>query len=166
MPQINFYWLFISALVPIVVGSIYYNPKVLGKAWLSAAGLTEEEAAQGSMTKIFLLTYLFSLFTAYIIYLFSVHQTSVFQLFMHEIISGTSEEYSLYFNDFMSRYGDKHRTFGHGIIHGAEITFFMGFGMIGIHTLFERRPMKYLWIHLFYWVICGSLMGGMLCAWM
>lgn len=166
MPQVNFYWLFISAVIPLLIGSIYYNPRVLGKAWLSAAGLSEEDASKGSMTKVFLLTYLFGLFVSYIIYLFAVHQSSVFQLFMHEILIDKNVELSSYFNEFMDSYGDKHRTFGHGVIHGVEITFFMGLGMIGINSLFERRPMKYLWIHLGYWVICGALMGGVLCAWM
>ena len=166
MPQVNFYWLFISAAIPLLVGSIYYNPKVLGKAWLSASGLTVEQARQGSMTKTFLLSYLFGLFASYIIYLFSVHQTSVFQLFMHEIMQGSNAEYEAYFVDFMQKYGDKHRTFGHGVIHGLEISVLMGFGMIGINTLFERRPMKYLWIHLGFWAISGALMGGVLCAFM
>ena len=159
--------LFISALIPLAVGFIYYNPRVLGKAWMSASGVTEEQTQQGNMIKIFLLTYLFGLFASYIIYLFAVHQSSVYQLFLHEkdlFESGT--ELNTYVNGFMDKYGDKHRTFGHGIIHGAELTLLMGFGMIGINTLFERRPMKYMWIHLGYWVICGSLMGGVLCAWM
>jgi len=167
MPEINFYWLFVSALVPLLVGSIYYNPKVLGKAGMSAAGVTEEQAKQGSMVKIFLLTYLFGLFVSYIIFLFAVHQSSVYQLFLHEKdLFEAGSELSEYVNGFMEKYGDRHRTFGHGVIHGVEITLLMGFGLIGINTLFERRPMRYLWIHLGFWVICGALMGGMLCAWM
>lgn len=163
--QVNFYWIFVSALIPLIIGSIYYNPKVLGKAWLSASGLSEEEAKQGNMLKIFGLTYLFSLFMSYIIFLFSVHQSAMFQLFMQDpdlMKAGT--ELNTYFSDFMDKYGSKHRTFGHGVIHGVEITLLMGFGMLGIHTLFERRPMKYMWIHLGYWLICGALMGGLLCA--
>lgn len=166
MPQLNFYWLFISALIPLLVGFVYYNPKLLGSAWLRAAGITDEEARQGSMIKICLLTYLFSLFVSYIIFLFSVHQSSVFQLFMSEILANSNAEMTTYYEEFMATYGDKHRTFGHGVIHGVELTFFMGLGLIGINTLFERRPMSYLWIHLGFWVICGALMGGVLCAWM
>jgi len=159
--------LFISALIPLLVGFIYYNPKAFGNAWLSASGLTDEEARQGSMVKTFLLTYLFGLFVSYIIYLFAVHQTSVYQLFLHdEGIFEDGSAINTYVGDFMDKYGDKHRTFGHGVIHGMELTILMGFGMIGINTLFERRPMKYLWVHLGFWAICGALMGGVLCAWM
>ena len=167
MPQINFYWLFISALIPIFVGYIYYNPRLFGKAWQSASGVTDEQANSGNMIKIFGLSYLFGLLVSYIIFLFAVHQSSVYQLFLHEkdlAIAGT--EINTFIADFMNNYGDKHRSFGHGVIHGIEHTLCMGFGLIGINTLFERRPMKYLWVHLGYWVICGALMGGVLCAWM
>lgn len=166
MPEINFYWLFITAAFPLIIGSIYYNPKVFGRAWISAAGLTETQARQDSMIKTFLLSYLFGLFVSYIIFLFAVHQSSVYQLFLHEkdlLVEGT--EINNYIKEFMTKYGDKHRSFGHGVIHGVEITVLMGFGLIGINTLFERRPMKYLWIHLGFWAICGALMGGVLCAW-
>jgi len=40
----------------------------------------------------------------------------------------------------------------------------MGLGMIGITALNEQRPMKYMWIHVIFWVLCGGLMGGVLCA--
>ena len=68
MPKLNFYIFFITAAFPIILGAIYYNPKVLGKAWLSAAGLTQEKVMSGNMTKILLLSYLFGLFVSYIIF--------------------------------------------------------------------------------------------------
>ncbi len=167
MPQVNFYMLFLTAFIPLIIGAVYYNPKVLGRAWLSASGLTEEDTRQGNMIKILGLTYLFGLFMSYIIFLFAVHQSSIFQLFLHEDgLTQAGSEINTFVTGFMETYGDKHRTFGHGVIHGVELTLLMGFAMIGIHTLFERRPMRYMWIHLGYWVICGALMGGVLCAWM
>jgi len=164
MPQVNFYWLFITAAFPLVIGYLYYKPSVFGEALRSA---TDETIKKRSPIMKYGLTYLFGLFMSYIIFLFAVHQSSVYQLFLHEsdlLQSGT--ELNTYVTEFMDRFGARHRTFGHGVIHGVEITLLMGLGMLGVSTLYEGRPMKYLWIHLFYWLICGALMGGALCAWM
>lgn len=165
MPQINWYFFFITALFPIILGAIYYNPKVMGKAWLSAAGLTQEEVMGGNMTKTLLLSYLFGLFLSYILFIFSVHQSSMYQLFLHEPgLAEAGSEINTMISDFMTKYGEKHRTFGHGVIHGMELCFMMSLALIGISSLHERKPMKYMWIHVFFWVICGGLMGGVLCA--
>ena len=167
MPQVNFYILFITALFPIILGAIYYNPKVLGRAWISAAGITQQQVSEGNMVRTLLLSYLFGLFLSYILFLFVVHQTGMFQLFLHDesLVKEGSEIHTMV-TEFMTKYGDKHRTFGHGVIHGVEVCLLMGFAMIGISTLHERRPMKYMWIHLLFWVICGGLMGGVLSAFM
>lgn len=167
MPQINFYILFVTAFIPTIVGAIYYHPKILGNAWLASADITADHVKGGNMVRTLLLSYLFGLFLSYILFLFSVHQSSIFQLFLHESgLSIPGTDINQYVSDFMDRYGDRHRSFGHGVIHGVELCLLMGFAMIGISTLRERRPMKYLWIHLLFWVICGGLMGGILCAFM
>ncbi len=165
MPQFNFYILFLAALIPLLIGSVYYNPKVLGRAWMQAAGITNEQAMSRKPIVTFGLTYLFSLLLAYILGLFTIHQSSIFQLFLHDPgLAEAGTEVNTVITDFMSKYGDRHRTFGHGVIHGIEFSLFTGFAMIGINTLFEGRPMKYMWIHLVFWLICGALMGGVLCA--
>ena len=33
----------IAALIPLLVGFIYYNPKVMGNAWMKETGLNEEQ---------------------------------------------------------------------------------------------------------------------------
>jgi len=165
MPQVNFYFLFIAALVPLIIGSIYYNPKVLGAAWMKSAGITEDQAMSRKPLVTFGFTYLFSLFLSYILALTVIHQSSIIQLFLHEPgLQETGSEVNSVIADFMSKYGDRHRTFGHGVIHGIEFCLLTGLALIGINTLFEGRPMKYMWIHLGFWVICGAIMGGILCA--
>ena len=54
-------WVFaLAALVPLVIGFIWYNPKVFGSAWIKATGLTEEQLMGGNMMLIFGITYLMS----------------------------------------------------------------------------------------------------------
>lgn len=59
--EMNWIAIAVSALLPLVVGAIWYNPKVLGKAWMQASGVTEEQVQTGNMLVIFGLTYVFGL---------------------------------------------------------------------------------------------------------
>jgi len=165
MPQLHYYLFFITAAFPILIGAVYYHPKILGRTWLSTADISSEVLMVGSRPKILLLSYLFGLFMSYVIFLFAVHQSSIYQLFLHDkdlLESGTGLHN--YVNSFMDDYGDKHRTFGHGVIHGMELCLLMGLAMIGTTALREQRSMKYVWIHVIFWVICGGAIGGVLCA--
>ncbi len=67
---------------------------------------------------------------------------------------------------FMEKYGMLFRTFGHGAFHGILSAIFFGLPLIGISALFERKSFKYIFIHLFYFIICFALMGGILCQFM
>ena len=111
------------------------------------------------------LIYLFSILLAYVLILMSVHQSAIFQLFfMDPELANANSEYNAFIKDFMQTYGDRHRSFGHGMIHGAEAGTFFGFSLIGITTLMQNKSLKSVWIHLGFWVLCCSLMAGTVCA--
>jgi hypothetical protein len=165
MDQFNFWLLPVVAFIPLIIGAIWYNPSVFGKAWMRSAEITEERAQSGSMIKIYGLAYLFGLLGAYILMFTTVHQTAMYQLFfMDPALEDPASAYSQLISNFMSEYGDRHRTFSHGLVHGSELAFVMGLVMIGIPSLFERRPWQYTLIHLGYWVLCFALMAGCLSA--
>ena len=165
MEQPNLWILPVAAIIPLALGFIWYNPKVFGNAWMKAAEISEERAKSGNMLKIFGLTYLFSLFAAYVLTTLSVHQASLFGLFLGDpTLEVANSEINEFLSDFMATYGDRHRSFGHGIIHGLESGLLLGLPFIGINTLFERRPMKYMWIHVGFWMLCFALMGGIICC--
>jgi hypothetical protein len=52
----NFYAVLVSALVKLLVGFVWYNPKVFGTIWMNETGMTEEKAKQSNMLKVFGLT--------------------------------------------------------------------------------------------------------------
>ena len=149
MVQPNWWLIPLVAFIPLIIGFIWYNPKVFGLAWLRSAEITEERAQSGNMLKIFGVTYLFSILAAYMLAMITVHQSGMVQLFLFDdIIKDSSSEAAKLLTSLMENYGDRHRTFGHGIIHGLEAGLFFGLPMIGISTLFERRPFKYAFIHI------------------
>ena len=91
-----------------------------------------------------------------------IHQSAISSLFIPELLE-SGNPIQADFNDLMSKYGDRHRNFGHGVLHGVINAIFLALPIIGINANFERRGWKYVLIHLGYWVITLGLVGGVLC---
>lgn len=154
----NYWTFFVAALIPMIVGAIWYNPKVFGNSWLGVAGLTEEEARQGNMPVIFGVSYLFALMIASVLAGLVIHQSGITSLFFGD----ETAEGTLLFDELMAYVGTKHRTFGHGALHGAIAGIFFALPVIGTIALFERKKWKYIWINGGYWILALALMGGFL----
>lgn len=161
--ETNFYILFATALIPLIVGAIWYSNALFGKAWFKASGMTEEKMQSGNMALIFGLAYFFGLMLSGGLLPYCVHQFSTQGLFATQ--PGFAEqtgEYYEYVMNFMKQYGDLHRTFGHGAAHGGVAAVFIALPLITINSLFERRGFKYIMIHFGYWFITLILMCGVI----
>jgi hypothetical protein len=164
--QYNVIILFVSALIPLLIGFIYYSPKVFGTIWMKEAGVTEEKMKGSNMAKILLMAYVFSVMLASILISLVIHQMSVFSILANTPgINDPNSEVSLWLKDFMAKYGNNFRTFKHGALHGVISALFFAWPVIGINALFERRSARYTAIHVGYWVITLALMGGVICQW-
>ncbi len=161
MEQANWFIIPIIAFLPLILGFVWYHPKVLGN---KLAQINNEPLIQNRSVGKMLLIYLLSILLAYILTLMSVHQSAIFQLFfMDPDLANDSSQYSVFINEFMEKYGDRHRSFGHGLIHGAEASLLFGLAFFGITTLMQNKPLKLIWIHLGFWIVCCSLMAGLSC---
>ncbi|MEZ4987342.1 MAG: DUF1761 domain-containing protein [Saprospiraceae bacterium] len=159
----NFYMLFVAALIPMVVGSIYYSPKVMGNAWMKSNGFTLESLQGTNMGLLLGSTYVLSVLIAFSLQYIVVHQTGAFSMMMPEVLEAGSDA-NKEFMGLMERYGDRYRTFKHGALHGFITSLFLVLPVMGINAAFERRGWKYVLIHFGYWAITLLLMGGLLCA--
>lgn len=159
----NFYMFFITALIPMLIGAVYYHPKVMGTAWMNSNGFTIESLQGANMKLILGLCYVFSLLLSTMLSSFVIHQSNVASLFVPEIADKSSQEFA-YLVDFMTKYGDKHRTWSHGAVHGGIITLFFIMPILAINALFERRSWKYVAIHVGYWFITLVVIGAILCS--
>lgn len=159
---VNAYMYLVAGLIPLIVGAAYYSPMLLEGAWMRSNKFTKKDIEGGNMALIFGLAYLFSVILAFGLTNFVVHQTSVFQLLIPEVFEAGSET-ERYFADFIAKYGDKHRSFGHGALHGGLLSVIVALPLIAINALFERRGWQYVMIHFGYWFITLILMGGLLC---
>ena len=154
---------FVAALVPMFVGYLWYGKPLFGDRWMRVNGFTEESLRGGNTALVLGLSYLFSLFVTYVLWQLTVHQTGIVgTLAMDPNFGVEGTEVQLYYEDFMRRYGEQHRTFGHGALHGAFVAGLgFAFPIIAINSLFERRGWAYTFIHAGYWIVTLALMGGL-----
>lgn len=164
MMELNYKMLAIAALVPLVMGFLWYGPMLFKNAWMKEMGFTEESLKGGNMALIFGLSYVFSFFAATFLQTVVIHQFAVQSVLLGEpgFTEGTGEAYT-YLQDFMNTYGDRFRTFKHGALHGAMTGLFLVLPVMGTNALFERKSLKYVAINVGYWTVTLALMGGILC---
>lgn len=158
--EFNFIAIIVAALVPLIVGFIWYNPKVFGNAWMQASGMTEEQIKGGNMAKIFGLSLLFAFLLAFMLPTLVNHQMAAVSL-----TGGDVENALPSFQAFMDDYGDAFRTFKHGVLHGVLAGIFIALPILGTNALFERKSAKYILINSGYWIVTLGIMGGIICGW-
>ena len=58
--ETNFLIFALAALIPLIMGFIWYGPLLFQNAWMKQLGFTEESLKGGNMALIFILCYVFS----------------------------------------------------------------------------------------------------------
>ena len=149
-----------AAVSALVVGFIWYNPKVFGNAWMQAAGVTDEQIKGGNMLKIFGLALLFAFLLATALPGIVIHQMGAFSLMGGDEASALPS-----YAAFMADYSDAFRTFKHGALHGVLTGDFIALPIIGTNALFERKNAKYILINSGYWIVTLGVMGAIICGW-
>ncbi|MBC3758517.1 DUF1761 domain-containing protein [Hyunsoonleella sp. SJ7] len=158
--EINFLAILVAAISALVVGFIWYNPKVFGTAWMKAAEMSEEKMKGANMGKIFAMAFVFAILLAMSMLSLTVHQIGAMGM-----VGGDVEGALPSFNAFMADYGTAHRTFGHGALHGFFAGIFIALPILGTNALFERKSAKYILINSGYWMVTLAVMGAIICGW-
>lgn len=142
-------WLLI-ALVPIVLGVIWYNPhlpwnvrsykKLKWFHWpwfyIISAGFT-----YGYMNLI-------------------IHQLGFYEIFFTDIMKGVPGTQEIV-DEFMKKYGDKHRHFGHGVMHGILNAVLLGIPFLWFTLFFSGKSDRF-WNHFIYILFTSALVGGLI----
>ena len=136
MENTNWLSMIIATLLPMIVGFIYYHPKVAGTVWMKSLGFTEEDLKKGNMPVIFGISLVMSFLLAFFL---------------------------INFNNSPGQEGE-FDTFGHGVWHGMFVGIIIAMPVLVTNGLFERKNAKNLIINVIYWVITLALMGGVLDA--
>lgn len=115
-----------------VLGYVWYHPKVLGGAWMKSLGITEDTLKQGNMALIFGVSILCALY-----------------------LSWNMNAYSSHTQPGMSQ-------FVHGFYHGAYGVGLPAALVLISNGLFQRNTMTNLIINALYWIVALGLMGAFL----
>lgn len=150
----------VAAISALVIGFIWYNPKVFGNAWMRSAGLTEAELKGGNMAKIFGLALFFAFLLSTALPTIVIHQAGALSL-----VGGDPTQALPSYQAFLNDYQDAFRTFKHGALHGTLTGIFIVLPILGTNALFERKSAKYIFINSGYWIVTLAVMGGIICAW-
>lgn len=145
MPEINYIAVIVAALVPNILGALYYGP-IFGKKWLDSLGLTEADMKGRNEALIYgsalLLSLIVSFFLKFLIEL------------LHKDVGANGELVFASFN-----------TFGHGAMHGAGLAFGLVIPVIISLGLFQKSTAFNILINSVFWLLCFSIMGGILDVW-
>jgi hypothetical protein len=157
--EINFLSLFLAALSTLVVGFIWYNPKVFGTIWMKESGTTEDKIKSANMVKIFGLAIVYAFLISFILQMLVIHQFGALGM-----VGGDATIAKPSYEAFMADYGTNFRTFKHGALHGFMSGLLLVLPVIGTNALFERRSFKYTLVTGGYWIVSFTIMGGIICA--
>lgn len=156
--EFNFLAILVAAVIPIVLGFIWYNPKVFGIAWMRAAEMTEVKMKGGNMAVIFGVSLLLSVMLAFFTNFLVIHEFGVYGLTEGNLEGATTQA-------FLEEFQGVWRTFKHGALHGAMAGVMLALPIIGINALFERKSGKYILINAGYWIVCLTIMGSIISGW-
>lgn len=125
----------LAGVAAMVIGFLWYNPKLFGNAWMRGVGMTEERMASGNMALRYGLMFLMALIL------------SVFVAFF----GGGHEE------KVLSR-------FQHFAFHGAQLGGVVVMPILVIISLFEQVDFKTIAINVGYWIVTLAVMGAIIGA--
>jgi hypothetical protein len=162
--EVDYLIFFLTALVPLVIGFIWYGP-IFGNAWIKEMGFTKESLPGQNRILTFILSYVFSFLIAFFLQFIVIHQGGLFSILLESGSTELQGDAMVYFEDFMSKYGTNYRSFKHGALHGVLSGLFFVLPVLSIIVIFERKSVKYVAINAGYWIVTLAIMGGIICQW-
>jgi uncharacterized protein DUF1761 len=147
-PKLNFMALICAALVPMIMGIIYYHSALMGNAWMKANGFTKESIGKGPKPVMYLLALIASFMLAF---------------FMWGWVTGAGGIDTFQVTDPVD--GHSYVTFGHGVVHGIIFSIMVLLPVFVTMKIFEMRSWGWAFINWGYWSITVILMNGILSAW-
>ena len=160
--EINIVVHLIAALVPMIIGFIWYNPKVFGNAWMTAAGMTEEKMKTGNMPLIFGLSFVLSIVLSFTYTMMMDHHFA-FQAFFRPVVDhglgvDPTTPFGAELKGLVDGYGVRYSSWTHGLAHSFLLSVFVLIPVMGTNAMFERKSFKYFLMNWGYWAVTIAVM--------
>lgn len=144
MPEFNFLAIAVAALVPNALGALFYGP-LFGKQWKNSLNFSFDDIKGKHEGLIYgtalALSFLVSFFIKFLM-----------ELLHRDVVDG-----ELVFASF--------HTFKHGAFHGFGLAVGLVVPIIICLGLFQKSKGMNILLNSVYWVLCFSIMGGILDVW-
>ncbi len=123
----------LAAISTLVIGFVWYHPKLFGTAWMKSLGMTEADAAKGNMA---------------VMYGSAVVLAMVMTMPLAYQVGHPDENLSPFMHGFY------HGAYYNGVMLAAPVT--------AINGIFNRMTLTHILISAGYWVVTLGVMGGIL----
>lgn len=150
------------------LGFIWYHPKVLSTVWMTETGLTEEKMKASNMALIFGISFILAFMLSLAVTNQVIYQLSVDGALYYAMKDPARKDAAVAIsNQFKEAgvYASDGRSIKDGLIHGIIAALFFMLPILATNAMFERKSFKYIFLHAGFWIICLSIMGGIVCAW-
>ena len=143
----NYVSFIIATVMPMVVGFVYYHPKVVGGAWMKANGFTLEGMSPPKP----------------VMYLLCLGVSALLASFFWAWVTGVGGLEQLQVVD--PKDGHSYVTFKHGVGHGILFSITVLLPIFVTMKIFEQRSWSWAIVNWGYWCITSIMMCGILSAW-
>lgn len=157
--NLNYLAFFLISFIPLIIGSYWYHPNSFISKYSKLKFAKRSDLSIGKILFLFVLS--FGLVYGYINMV--IHQLGFYELFFTDIMLGNDESEKIV-KEFLSKYGNKHRHFGHGVLHGVINAFLFFLPFITTIAILEKKDKRYVIHHFSYWLITSAIIGGCISA--
>lgn len=159
----------LAALVPMIVGFIWYHKSVFGTAWMNAAGMTDEKVKGGNMPVIFGLSFVMAFLLSLAYKALADHGVQFAAFFRsveeHGMGIDAASAFGSELKGYIDAYVTKYHTWRSGIPHSLAISIPVILPIIVTNALFERKSFKYMMVNWGYWAVTLCLMFMVVAQW-
>lgn len=153
--NLNYLAFLLISFLPLIIGAYWYHPA----SFISKYSKIEfTKLSEINLVKIFIL-FILSIALVYGYINLVIHQMGFYELFFTDIMLGNQESEKIA-SDFLSKYGDKHRHLGHGVLHGIITSLLFPLPFISAIAILEKKSKSYVIHHFSYWLITSAIVGG------
>jgi hypothetical protein len=134
--QLNWMAYAVAVIAQLIIGFLWFHPKVLGNVWSRSSGMDAESMRPTPLA-----------------YALNILFTLMFTFWLAVNVTGFGQEDSRY------------HTFQHGLAHATLLTIMVIIPVIGTPAVFEKRKASYVLLRAAYWFVRMAVAQGILSLW-